>query len=216
MSKNNRKLIPSSAGHENEPKIPKAVHVDSSEMHPSWRIGQFDKIGPWGLNNLTKFTFHYSESILNLVIEAGDEELNRYLESINGKEFLDYSQFMKRLSESYPNPIELNILKAVYDRMTVAFFNILYPKLKEFEGMTWHKIDGITHGNKNKSENHFESIEQLGKDAQKRLRELNYEDQTEIYSLRLMGKVRIYGFRDRNCLDILWVDLNHSVYPVGK
>ena len=45
--------------------------------------------------------------------------------------------------------------------------------------------------------------------------ELKYNEDY-IFSLRLEGKVRIYGFRIQNYLEILWVDLNHEIYPVDN
>ena len=64
------------------------------------------------------------------------------------------------------------------------------------------------------SNNHDDDISKLGKTAQLRLKELGYTDYDKIYSLRLEGKIRIFGFRTQNYMDIVWVDLDHSVYPL--
>jgi len=207
------KKIPSSAGHNNKAKTPKVHENNYSIMYPAWRIGHFDKEGPWGLSNLTTFKFNYTDEIYENVYKVQDDDLDKALTSLQGKEFANYSQFLEKFSQSYDKSLPLNVQKAIYNSLIATFFELIFPKLKEFENMTWGQIDRQTHGKDGKSSNHNDKIEDLGIKARKRLSELGYTDYTEIYSLRLGGLERIFGFREKNYLDIIWVDLYHSVYP---
>lgn len=215
MSKKD-KIIPISAGHGDKEKTPKAQENNYSIMYPSWRIGHFDKDGPWGLSNLTTFKFNYTDEIYEIVYDLQDNDLDKVLTSLKGKEFANYSLFLEKFSQSYNKSLPFNVQKAIYNSLIATFFELIYPKLKEFEKMTWSQIDRQTHGRDGKSSNHNDKIEDLGIKAKKRLSELGYTDYTEIYSLRLGGLERIFGFREKNYLDIIWIDLSHSVYPPHK
>jgi hypothetical protein len=97
-----------------------------------------------------------------------------------------------------------------------VFIDKIYPKLIEFEKITWDEISQQSHQSKGKmkSNNHNVKIYDLSKRAIERLKNLKIEDRDEIYSLRLEGQIRIYGFKELNYLDILWIDLDHSVYTI--
>jgi hypothetical protein len=84
----------------------------------------------------------------------------------------------------------------------------IHNKLSSFERMTWADIG--RHGS------HAISVEDLCADAQKRLRDLRLDDIDEVYSLRLTGKRRIFGIRDRHTLKILWWDPGHTCCPSQK
>ena len=45
---------------------------------------------------------------------------------------------------------------------------------------------------------------------------LDVVTQSELVSLRLSGKQRIYGIQDRGVLLLLWWDPDHKIYPVKK
>ena len=45
------------------------------------------------------------------------------------------------------------------------------------------------------------------------MKELKLDDIDEIYSLRLEGKLRVFGLRELNCLRILWIDREHEICP---
>ena len=85
----------------------------------------------------------------------------------------------------------------------------IQKKLKNFETQTWQEIEKT--GN-----NHFIKRSDIVTEARKRLRELCLEDIDELYSLRLSGKGRIWGIREREILKVLWWDPEHKVYPVSK
>ncbi len=46
-----------------------------------------------------------------------------------------------------------------------------------------------------------------------RLRDIGRAGEESLYSLRLAGELRVWGFRCGNVLEVLWLDPNHEVYP---
>lgn len=85
---------------------------------------------------------------------------------------------------------------------------VLFEKMRSFENQTWHEIRI-----RNKSKNHHVQINQLCKEAQKRLSELHKEDYDELFSLRLSGKERLWGIIQDGVFMILWYDKEHEVCP---
>ena len=80
--------------------------------------------------------------------------------------------------------------------------------LGSIEQNTWHEIIG--------GKNHSIPVQDIHKDAKKRLLKIKQDDIDDLISLRIEGKYRIWGIIDRNILKILWHDPNHTVYPVEK
>lgn len=39
---------------------------------------------------------------------------------------------------------------------------------------------------------------------------------SDLFSLHIDGKTRIYGIRDGRALKLLWYDPDHTVYPMTK
>ncbi len=83
------------------------------------------------------------------------------------------------------------------------FWDEIFPKLKEFESMTWGEIEGRRH--------HAISVDGLSRKARARLREIQMDDIDEVFSFALAGTHRIIGIRDRHALKILWWDPHHQV-----
>lgn len=215
-----KKTIPLSAGSANtdSKKTPTAITTDYMQTYPCWRIGNFDYKGKWGLNNLGKFKFTYSEVMLNIVVSIGDERLNEALENLDSRHYPSLGAFWTDFRRIYSEEnIPVNLIDCIEkEAMNNVFAEKIYPKLKSFENNTWDEIRQYTHRKKDKSvsNNHNVLISKLCKEAQDRLIDLGYSDYSEIYSLRLEGTIRIYGFRKMNYLDIIWVDLAHEVYPL--
>ena len=69
-------------------------------------------------------------------------------------------------------------------------FTKIIPKLQNFETMTWGNIQG--------SGSHFVALDKLCPSAQKRLVQIDMDDFGELFSLRLTGTNRIWGYRERN------------------
>lgn len=89
-------------------------------------------------------------------------------------------------------------------RLSDEFWEEIFPKLREFESMTWGDIF-ITA----KKQNHSITPDELNKCAQDRLRGMSIEAEA-IHSLRLGGKLRIYGFMTGATYNILWYDNDHG------
>jgi hypothetical protein len=81
-------------------------------------------------------------------------------------------------------------------------------KLGEREHMTWTQIESSQ-----SQKSHFVDIDTLSKEARERLAEINQDDVDQVFSLRLSGKERVIGIRDRWILKILWWDPEHGVCP---
>ncbi len=86
-----------------------------------------------------------------------------------------------------------------------TFFKDILPKIQNFEKMSWNEILGRN--------NHEVRIDQIGKQAQKRLRDLSLDDFERLVSLRLTGRQRVWGIKTNNIFKILWWDPDHKVCP---
>lgn len=89
-------------------------------------------------------------------------------------------------------------------RLSHEFWSTIFPKLQDFESMTWSEILIAA-----KKQNHGSDISELNSPARKRLGELQIEEEA-IHSLRLGGQLRIYGFLTGPVYNILWYDDDHG------
>jgi hypothetical protein len=85
----------------------------------------------------------------------------------------------------------------------------VHGKLAQFETMTWAEINHPNTGC------HSIKVKDLCNEAQKRLTDLSIIED-ELFSLRLSGKERLWGIRERHVFKILWWDPMYEVYPVDK
>jgi hypothetical protein len=83
----------------------------------------------------------------------------------------------------------------------------ILEKLKNFERMTWGEIE-------RKKQSHIMPLDKIEKKAIDRLRERNLDDLEALYSIRISGKERIWGKRERDAFYIIWWDPDHTVYRV--
>lgn len=90
------------------------------------------------------------------------------------------------------------------ERLLDDFWDVILPKLQQFESMTWGDIFVVA-----KKQNHSNELESLNKCARDRLEELRIEAEA-IKSLRIGGKLRIYGFMVGPVYNILWYDNDHG------
>lgn len=215
-----KKSIPNSAASaEKKEKRPHAPSFDSANLNPCWRFSNFDKDGPWGLNSLLDFTFYYNTDTYEAVFNSGLQQLDSALDQLKGKEFKDRHDFWKKVKSLCTCDIPALVVDKIEDELVCnAFKEKIYPKLIQFEKITWDEIRQQSHrkGDAKKSNNHNIDIEKLIPEARARLKQLKFDDRDKIYSLRLEGTVRIFGFKELNYLDIIWVDLNHEICPSGK
>lgn len=93
-----------------------------------------------------------------------------------------------------------------------SFYDVIMNKLIAFEGLAWSEIQAASGGRRNGTNNHFESVAVLSKEAQKRILELKL-DIDEVFSLRLSATERLYGIVDNGIFYILWYDPIHEITP---
>lgn len=91
-----------------------------------------------------------------------------------------------------------------------GIYSKIITKLISFERMTWNQIRIADRDN-----NHFVSISGMIREARKRAKELKL-DYDELFSLRLEGKLRLYGFIEGKIFYIIWYDPEHEIYPCEK
>lgn len=84
----------------------------------------------------------------------------------------------------------------------------LMQKIFETQKLTWQVIA--------ENGSHPISINKLVHHAQKRLTTIKKDDLDDLYSLRISGKKRIWGIRERNIFWILWWDPNHESMSKSK
>ena len=89
-------------------------------------------------------------------------------------------------------------------RLSDDFWNVIFPHLRDFEKRTWSDIFINA-----KKHNHAIDVRTLNKCARDRLSDLRVEAEA-IYSLKISGKVRIYGYLTGSVYNILWYDDDHG------
>lgn len=90
------------------------------------------------------------------------------------------------------------------EHLSEKFWDDLFPKMLEFETMTISDIF-VT----GKKENHSINVDQLSKPAAARLMDLKIEAES-VHSLRLGGKIRLYGVLNDAVYNIIWYDDDHG------
>lgn len=188
------------------------------QRSPSWRVSCIDWDCKWCLANLLDpFCFHYTDDILGYVYEENNDELDAVFNNIDGKWFDSLPEFWKTIHAQGINYISMNILKSIeHSAKKTIFQQNIFPKLKNFETLTWDEIDKQAGGPKNHSRNHYIELEDLDADAQKRLSILKYDDVERLYSLRFDATTRMFGIIRDGCFDILWLTLNHDICKSEK
>ena len=98
------------------------------------------------------------------------------------------------------------------------FMNEIFKKLIDYERMTWQDIQSASGGKRegNGTNNHFENVSELSKEAQERLIKLKVYDIDQLFSLRLGAKIRLYGILKNGVFYILWYDREHEIYKTKK
>ena len=94
-----------------------------------------------------------------------------------------------------------------------SVFKVLYG----FEYMTWIDILKANGGRRRGTNNHEIPISELSRDAVQRAEDIKLQE-SELFSLRLQGDVRLWGIiePENGCFYVVWFDPNHQVYPVDK
>jgi hypothetical protein len=85
----------------------------------------------------------------------------------------------------------------------------LIERLRAFESMSWTSVE-------QSSGSHNVAVDRLCKEARDRLADLQQDDIDELFSLRITGRRRAWGFREAEVLRFLWWDPEHKVCPSLK
>lgn len=199
-------------------RIPKqGVDIDNYKQLPiCWQIGNIDWDSPWGKKTiLGDIEFQFSDSLLEKIASCEDKNIDcdtllNVLDNLKGKVFNNAHDFIKIFNREFPGPIPSSILHELFDELSHKYlFEKLFPHIRNRENSTWHEIDTATRSN-GKSNSHNIPVTDLCKEARDRLEELKYEI-SDIYSLRLGGKLRIFGIRTYNYLKVIWFDTGHEI-----
>lgn len=103
---------------------------------------------------------------------------------------------------------------APHDYFSSNYASGFIKTLHDLEHMSWGEIIQTYGGKKRGTNSHFIPVCDLCTGAQKRLRELQIEEDS-IFSLRLQGKHRLFGLIDNGIFNIIWYDHNHAVCPMS-
>lgn len=197
-------------------KTPSAIQQPNyKSMHPVWQLGIMDMDGKWGYESYSdKVRYRMSDKTLSIADLPNADIIFQLLDNLQG-EYDNYTRLFRKLGENRSIPIGC-YAQVIEDTKRFFFIEKLYPKLRDYEKLTWDEIEKQTYGKENKSKNHPIAKAKLSKDARERLEQLNQGDVDELFSLRLEGELRVFGIRELNCLKILWVDINHEVCESHK
>jgi hypothetical protein len=95
-----------------------------------------------------------------------------------------------------------------WDKFDPLQIQEVLQKIFDSQRLTWQELRN--------NGSHFVNTESLCSDAQKRLIQIQKEDLDQLFSLRLTGRKRIWGIKERNILWLLWWDPDHEVCPSHK
>jgi hypothetical protein len=95
-----------------------------------------------------------------------------------------------------------------WSRINRGLFETVHERLRNFETMTWTAIQ--------QGDSHFVPCSDIIKDARDRLAEIEQDDIDDLFSLRVQGRIRVWGIRDGAALKLLWLDPEHEVCPSLK
>lgn len=85
----------------------------------------------------------------------------------------------------------------------------ILPKLISFERRKWSDIIN------DKKHNHWIECSKFIKEAKERLIELNY-NYDSLFSLRLTGRLRLFGIIEYGVFYVIWYDIDHEICPAPK
>ena len=95
--------------------------------------------------------------------------------------------------------------KATHDEI----LRTIIPRLHNYESMTWAEMEGP-------SGSHAIEFDQLCAEAQARLGEIGRDQLERLFSVRITGEQRVWGFKDIAILRVIWWDPMHAVGPSEK
>jgi len=93
----------------------------------------------------------------------------------------------------------------------------VFKNLHGFEQMIWTNIMQASGGRRHGTNNHDIPVSELTRDAIRRAETISLEE-SELFSLRLQGDVRLWGIiePENGCFYVIWFDPEHKVYPINR
>ena len=95
--------------------------------------------------------------------------------------------------------------------------DIVFSHLHDISSMTWSEVLQASGGRSRGTNSHGVPIAKLCKEVKQRADRINLNEDN-ILSLRLQGKVRLWGIiePENGCFFVIWYDPDHKVYPLSK
>lgn len=180
----------------------------------AWQLSFIDDDSKWG----TKcFLEHTSFGNYDNLLDEFDNIHNDLYDAVNsliGKKFNGVVELLEAVEKKANNNITAEEQRVILKYLDEnPFWSEIYTKIRHFETNTWHIIERERHGKKGKSKHHYISISDIISTAQKRLQKLDLDDVDQLFSIRLKGKLRIWGIRTFSYFKVLWFDFNHEICP---
>ncbi len=209
------------------PKVAKTVEINKTpksiknpniykDIPISWQLNRIDDGGRWGVSVFReKIKLVNNEKLFDGFHDIKDE-IGIALIDMMGKEFDSIESFLEKLHQEANGQLSADELKIILGAIEKnIFWKDIYPTLIHFEKKTWFEIEQETfYGRgKNKTKHHSIKISEIISEARGRLEDLKIEDIDELFSIRLSGKIRIWGIRKQSHFQVLWFDLKHEICP---
>ena len=122
-------------------------------------------------------------------------------ENVDG---LRQRSFKWRVEDKY---IDYDHAEWGWGKVTIQkFFKELLHRLQSYETMTWDEV-------LRRDSCHDMEASKLSPEAKRRLLQILPEIDT-LHQLDMKQPCRLWGYRDRQVLYLIWHDPNHTVYPV--
>ena len=116
----------------------------------------------------------------------------------------DDTNFKWRVHDNY---IDYDHAEWGWGNVTIqVFFKDLLRRLQDYETMTWDEV-------MRRNSCHNMEASKLCQEAQRRLIQILPEIDT-LHQLDMKQPCRLWGYRDRQVLYLIWHDPQHTVYPV--
>ncbi len=200
--------------------VRRVANPDSyQKSHLSWQFNSMDFDFAYGWNNVINKVRIDNIDDLELELlekDCTDEKLFESLGKCQNKEFESYDEFLKFVRKNNTK-ISIDNLRIVLKHIRANYFwKYLLPKMKNLESIKWNELERETFGKNAKSKHHWVSVNDLIKEAQKRLEYLKLDDYDQLFSIRLSGTERLWGFKELSYFKILWYDFNHEICPSYK
>lgn len=204
----------------NEPISKHIVNEENPDVFnnqfPVWRFSELDFEGKWGWNYLGSIIrFTLNKEIEDLILATEDNSIvDSFIEMDN--KYYTYDKFIAHLNRKCKKSPSIDLLNSLLKHLQKDYLKKkIIDKLSQFENTSWETIKREQYGKKGKSKHHYQDINNINSEAQKRLIDLSLDDAI-LFTFRLDGSTRVWGLLDRGVFSLLWFDPYHEIYPSSK